>query len=240
LKAERRLQVDILSSVQLKVAEAKQQSDVGRSVARIDSETMKTLGLIEGEVVEIIGKKSTPAKAFPAYPEDQGSRLLRIDGFIRKNCNVSINEFVSVKKAEAEYAQLVKLAPVDIRISVDNDFVRFVKDRLMDRPTNKGDTMMVMMLGHSIPFMVVNTRPDGIVKISPTTEITILGEPVPGPYVPTQTIVRLVVVKNGETFEMLEGEQLLSTATLCQLSDGAEVPVGLALWFTKNVPVKAS
>jgi len=176
-----------LSSVQLKVAEAKQQRDVGRSIARMDSETMKTLGVTVGDVVEVVGKKSTAAKAWPAYPEDQGLSLLRIDGFIRKNCNVSINEFVQVKKAEAEYAAVIKLAPVDIRISVDNDFIRFVKDRLIDRPATRGDTLLIMMLGHSVPFMVVNTRPAGIVKISPTTEIQILSEPVPEMEMPSRT-----------------------------------------------------
>jgi transitional endoplasmic reticulum ATPase len=179
--------VDILSSVQLKVAEAKQQRDVGRSIARMDSETMKTLGVTVGDVVEVVGKKSTAAKAWPAYPEDQGLSLLRIDGFIRKNCNVSINEFVQIKKAEAEYAVSLKLAPVDIRISVDNDFIRFVKDRLIDRPATRGDTLLIMMLGHSVPFMVVNTRPAGIVKISPTTEIQILSEPVPEMEMPSRT-----------------------------------------------------
>jgi transitional endoplasmic reticulum ATPase len=173
--------------VQLKVAEAKQQRDVGRSIARIDSETMKTLGVTVGDVVQITGKKVTAAKAWPAYPEDQGLGLLRIDGFIRKNSGVSINEFVSVEKAEAEYATSIKLAPVDIRISVDSDFTRFVKNRLIDRPATRGDTLLIMMLGHSVPFLVVNTRPNGIVKISPTSEITILSEPVPELEIPSRT-----------------------------------------------------
>ena len=176
-----------MSSVQLKIAEAKQQRDVGRSIARIDSETMKSLGVTVGDVVQITGKKVTAAKAWPAYPEDQGLGLLRIDGFIRKNSGVSINDLVSVEKAEAEYATSIKLAPVDIRISVDNDFIRFVKDRLIDRPATRGDTLLIMMLGHSVPFLVVNTRPNGIVKISPTTEITILSEPVPELDIPSRT-----------------------------------------------------
>jgi transitional endoplasmic reticulum ATPase len=176
-----------LSEIQLKVAEAKQQRDVGRSIARIDSETMKGLGVTVGDVIKITGKKETAAKAWPAYPEDQGLGLLRIDGFIRKNSGVAINEFVSVEKADAEYAASIKLAPVDIRISVDSDFIRFVKDRLIDRPAARGDTLLIMMLGHSVPFLVVNTRPNGIVKISPTTEITILSEPVPELEIPSRT-----------------------------------------------------
>ncbi len=176
-----------MTSVQLKVSEAKQQRDVGRSIARMDSETMKTLGVTVGDIVEIEGKKPTAAKAWPAYPEDQGLGMIRIDGFIRKNCSVSINEFVTVKKADAEYATSVKLAPVDIRISVDNDFIRFVKDRLIDRPATRGDTLLIMMLGHSVPFMVVSTRPAGIVKIAPTTEISIMSEPVPELEMPSRT-----------------------------------------------------
>ena len=176
-----------MSTVQLKVAEAKQQRDVGRSIARIDSETMKNLGVTVGDVVEINGKKVTAAKAWPAYPEDQGLSLIRIDGFIRKNSGVSINELVTVKKADADYAITIKLAPIDIRISVDSDFIRFVKDRLIDRPATRGDTLLIMMLGHSVPFLVVNTRPNGIVKIAPTTDITIMGEPVPELDIPSRT-----------------------------------------------------
>ena len=168
-----------MSSIQLRVAEAKQQRDVGRSIARIDSDAMRAIGVTVGDVIEIQGKKTTAAKAWPAYPEDQGLGLIRIDGFIRKNCGASLNEYVTVKKAEVNYATYVKLAPVDIRISVDSDFVRFVKDRLIDRPVTRGDTVLIMMLGHSVPFLVVNTRPSGIVKIAPTTEVNILSEPVP-------------------------------------------------------------
>jgi transitional endoplasmic reticulum ATPase len=148
---------------------------------------MKTLGVTVGDVIEIVGKKTTAGKAWPAYPEDQGLGLLRIDGFIRKNCGVSINEFAIVREVEVDHATSIKLAPIDIRISVDSDFVRFVKDRLIDRPATRGDTLLIMMLGHSVPFMVVNTRPNGIVKISPTTEITILSEPVPELDMPSRT-----------------------------------------------------
>ena len=55
-----------MASVQLKVSEAKQQRDVGRSIARIDSETMKSLGVTVGDVIEIKGKKETAAKAWPS------------------------------------------------------------------------------------------------------------------------------------------------------------------------------
>ena len=169
-------------SVCLRVAEAKQQRDVGRGIARIGSNAMNTIGVTVGDVVEIQGEKATPAKVWPAYPEDQEVGLIRIDGFIRKNCGVSLNEYVTIRKAEVEKAISVKLAPVDIRISVDPDFLRFVKDRLIDRPVIRGDTILIMMLGHSVPFLVVNTRPSGIVRISSNTVVNILSMPVPVEY----------------------------------------------------------
>jgi hypothetical protein len=164
--------------VTLKVGEAKQQQDAGRNIARIDSETMKKIGITIGDVVEIVGKKVTAAKAWPAYPEDQDLGLIRIDGFIRKNCGVALNDFVSLRKAEVKPARYIRLAPMDIRISVDNDLVNSVRDNLMDRPCVRGDTQIIQIQGHyAIPFKVIETLPRGIIKILETTEIEILGEP---------------------------------------------------------------
>jgi len=46
--------------MKLKVAEAFSQADVGRSVARIDPQCMQQLGLIDGDIIEIEGKKLLP------------------------------------------------------------------------------------------------------------------------------------------------------------------------------------
>jgi len=56
--------------VTLKVGEAKQQRDFGRNIARIDSETMEKIGITVGDVIEIVGKRTTGATPLPAYPED--------------------------------------------------------------------------------------------------------------------------------------------------------------------------
>ncbi len=168
-----------LGKVKLRVAGARRQKDVGRSRAFVDSETMKDLGVEDGEVIEIMGEKITAAKVFSVYPKDKGLGLIRMDGFIRKNCGVSIDDFVTVKKAKAEYASSIKLSPIDIRISVDSDFIRFVKDKLTGRPCIKGDVLLVTMLGHSVPFLVHETEPDGIVRMASTTTLTILSEPTP-------------------------------------------------------------
>ena len=76
--------------VQLKVADARQR-DVGRGIARIDQKTMQKLGITAGDIIEIIGKRKTSAIAWPAYSEDQGREIIRMDGFTRKNAGIAIN-----------------------------------------------------------------------------------------------------------------------------------------------------
>ena len=164
--------------VQLKVADARQR-DVGRGIARIDQKTMQKLGITAGDIIEIIGKRKTSAIAWPAYSEDQGREIIRIDGFTRKNAGVAINEYVIVRPAKVKDAISVTLAPVDMRLNVDEDFINFVKNRLMERTFTEGDTTLVMMLGHAIPFTVVKTRPHGIVRITHDTQVHIRSEPAP-------------------------------------------------------------
>jgi transitional endoplasmic reticulum ATPase len=167
-----------MTEVQLRVADAKQR-DVGRGIARIDQKTMQKLGISAGDVIEITGKRTTSAIAWPAYTEDQNRGIIRIDGFTRKNAGVAINEYVVIKPAKVKSALSVTLAPVDMRLNVDEDFTHFVKNRLMERTVIEGDTTLVMMLGQAIPFTVTKTRPHGIVRITQDTKLQILSEPAP-------------------------------------------------------------
>jgi transitional endoplasmic reticulum ATPase len=167
-----------LSEIQIRVGDARQR-DVGRGIARIDQRTMQKLGISAGDVIEIVNKRTTSAIAWPAYSEDQNRDIIRIDGFTRKNSGVAINEYVVVRPARVKTALGITLAPVDMRLNVDEDFTNFVKNRLMERTLVEGDTTLVMMLGHAIPFTVSKTRPHGIVKVTAETRLTILNEPAP-------------------------------------------------------------
>lgn len=167
-----------MSEIPLRVGDAKQR-DVGRGIARIDQETMKKLGVSAGDVIEIIGKRTTSAIAWPAYSEDQGRGIIRIDGLTRKNAGVALNEYVTVRRGKVKEAIHIVLAPIDMRLNVDEDFTNFVKNRLMERTFIEGDSTLVMMLGHAIPFTVVKTRPKGIVRVTYNTTLQILSEPAP-------------------------------------------------------------
>jgi transitional endoplasmic reticulum ATPase len=167
-----------LSEIQLRVGDARQR-DVGRGIARIDQRTMQKLGISAGDVIEIVNKRTTSAIAWPAYSEDQNRDIIRIDGFTRKNAGAALNEYVVIKPAKVKTALGITLAPVDMRLNVDEDFTNFVRNRLMERTLVEGDTTLVMMLGHAIPFTVTKTRPHGIIKVTAETRLTILNEPAP-------------------------------------------------------------
>ncbi len=164
--------------VQLKVADAKQR-DVGHGKVRMDNATMQKLGVTAGDFVEIRGKKKTVAIAWPAYAEDQNQEIIRMDGLIRRNTGVALNEYVTIKGAEVADAQNIVFSPTDVKLNVDEEFVSFVHRRFMDMPFVEGDMSMLSIFGSAIPLIVVKTRPRGPVKIVESTAIQVLSEPTP-------------------------------------------------------------
>ena len=117
------------------------------------------------------------AVAWQACNEDQNRDFIRVDGFTRKNAGAAIDEYVVVRPAKVKTALSITLAPVDMRLNVDEDFTNFAKNRLLERSLVEGDIILVMMLGHAIPFTVTKTNPEGIVKITPESQIIIFNEP---------------------------------------------------------------
>ncbi|MEM3522459.1 MAG: AAA family ATPase, partial [Candidatus Bathyarchaeia archaeon] len=166
------------NEVQLRVADAKQR-DVGHGKVRIDSEAMQKLGITAGDFVEIHGKRLTVAVAWPAYAEDQNQGIIRMDGLIRRNAGVAINEYVIVKKANVKNAQTIVFAPTDVRLSVDEEFTNFVKRRFMDMPFVEGDMVLLSIFGSAVPLIVIRIRPHGPVKIAENTLVQVLSEPAP-------------------------------------------------------------
>jgi len=162
----------------LRVADARQR-DVGHGKVRIDNETMQKLMITAGDFIEIHGKKMTVAVAWPAYAEDQGEEIVRMDGLIRRNAGVALNEYVVLKKADVKDAQAIIFAPTDVRLSVDEEFVSFVKRRFMDMPFVEGDMTLLSIFGSAVPLVVTRTRPHGPVKILETSHVQVLSEPTP-------------------------------------------------------------
>ena len=167
--------VDDKKEAILRVAEAYYR-DVGRGIARIDPEVMERLGLQSGDVVEIIGKETVPAIVWPGYPEDRGTGVIRIDGSIRNNAGVGIGDKVRVRKVEAKPAERVVLAPTEpVRLMGGENYLL----RLLEgRPVRRGQKIRVEVFGHVLTFVIVSTKPTGVVIVNRDTQIELKEKPV--------------------------------------------------------------
>src|SRR6266567_2052982 len=120
-------------------------ADSGRGFARLPDTLMDELGISEGDVIEIAGKRSTAARAIRPYGEDEGIDIIRMDGLQRANAGVGSGDFVKVRKAESKPATRVVFAPAqaNIRLQGSADALRRT---FAGRPLTEGDT--VSTVGH--------------------------------------------------------------------------------------------
>lgn len=143
------------NTLSLKVLEAYTR-DVGRGVARIDYDSMDSLGASTGDVIEIRGKRRTVAKCLPLYPSDEGKGIIRVDGLVRNNAGIAIGDTVIVKKIKAVPAEKVIVAPLEAIPPIDE---RYLADALESVPLIKGDNVMVPYFGGRLTFQVIGVTP---------------------------------------------------------------------------------
>lgn len=165
----------------LKISEAFQQ-DVGYGRARIDNQTRVNLDLSIGDVIEIEGMKTTAAVVWRAHPTDEGKGIIRIDNLTRKNAGTGLGERVKIKKADVKEAKELTIAPLISKgqqIQFGSGIDILIKKGLLKRPLTKGDSVIIpgiALFGSSLPFIIINTTPSGIVSISELTKIKVKEE----------------------------------------------------------------
>ena len=156
----------------LKVKEALSK-DVGRAIARIDPEDMKDLGLEVGDIIEIDGKRKTPAKIMPCYAQDRGQKIIQIDGISRENAQIGLDEKVKIHRIDTRPANKITLSPLTISslLQRDND-TKYIGSLIDGLPVLSGDKIRATFFGsRSCDFKVVDTIPDGVVLINAATLI---------------------------------------------------------------------
>jgi len=188
--------LDQTNTARLQVANARP-DDSGHGLARLPRGAMQTLGVVEGDVVEIVGKRSTPARAVQPYPEDEGLDILRLDGLQRANAGVGSGDFVEVRKAESKPAQRVVFAPAQQNLRLQGSGAALKRSFQM-KPITAGDVVATtgqqrvtqedlppqlrQMLNRpayslqEIRLVVVSTTPKGIVHIDQNTEVELRAE----------------------------------------------------------------
>ena len=160
--------------VEVSVKEAAR-DDVGRGIARLSVEVMKNLGLVSGDVIEILGKNKAAAIVWPAFAQDTGFAVLRIDGNIRGNAGTGIDEKVKIQKSVAEYATKLVIQPTQPTRLVGGE--QYLKRVLRGRSVIEGQMVRVDIIGNSITFVIVKVSPKGIAIVTDDTEIVLSEEP---------------------------------------------------------------
>src|SRR5436309_11163887 len=171
-------------------------ADSGRGFARLPDKLMDELSLTEGDVIEIVGKRSTAARAIRPYGEDEGIDIIRLDGLQRANAGVGSGDFVKVSKAESKPATRVVFAPAQPNVRLQGSS-EALKRTFAGRPLVEGDT--VATAGHQrinadmpdnirqllnapafalqeLRLVVVTALPKGIVHIDAQTNVELLPE----------------------------------------------------------------
>ena len=187
---------DTRTTVRLQVAGSRQEES-GHGIARIGREIMAQLGVTEGDVIEIMGKRSTPARVLLPYPEDEGLQLIRLDGLQRANAEVGSGEHVEVRKTDSRPAQRVVFAPAQRELRLQGP-AQALKRNFFGRPLVTGDLVATagqqqvsrdnmppqlrQMLNApafaltQIRLSVVSTSPKGFVHIDENTEVELRAE----------------------------------------------------------------
>jgi transitional endoplasmic reticulum ATPase len=164
------------NEVKLKVAEARP-NDIGRGIVRIDPFIQKKMSLDSGDVVKIIGKQQTVAKVWPGFPNDELTNTIRIDGLVRRNADVGIDENVIIMKVVAKQAKKISFAPTQqLKLMGGEEYLQQV---LEGRVLTKGDMITINVMGRKIDLIVTNYSPGSdAVILNSSTNISISEKPV--------------------------------------------------------------
>jgi len=187
--------IDRVTSRKLQVASLPP-ADSGRGFARLPDKVMNDLGLNEGDVIEIVGKRSTAARAIRPYGEDEGIDIVRLDGLQRANAGVGSGDFVEIHKTESKPATRVVFAPAQANVRLQGS-ANGLQRTFAGRPLVEGDT--VATTGHQrinadvpdhirqllnapafslqeLRLIVVSATPKGVVHIDNKTVVELLPE----------------------------------------------------------------
>jgi len=161
------------------------QKDAGRGLAAIDRAAMEELGLENGDyIVMDSGDSRAVARVWPGYPEDEGEGVIRIDGRLRQEADVGIDDSVAVEAADVSPAKQVTVAlPQNLRIR--GNVGPHIRDKLSGQAVTEGQNVpfslglgpLSSQSGQRIPLKIADTEPGGTVVVTDSTEVQISEQP---------------------------------------------------------------
>jgi len=111
-------------------------------------DSLKQIEAEVGEIIEIQGKRKTVAKVMPTYVDDRGKSIVQIDGLVRGNAQVSLDEKVTIQKTSCLPASKIVLSPLTLMKTMRHDRdMKYIGSLLEGLPLVEGDTIRASLFG---------------------------------------------------------------------------------------------
>src|SRR6056297_1390485 len=160
------------------------QKDAGRRLAAVDRVAADELDLSGGDFIRLDGDDGTAiARVWPGYPEDDGTGVVRIDGRLRSEADVGIDDTVEVEAADLQPADSITIA-LPQRLGIRGNIDSLIRRELGGQPVTAGQNVQLplgfgFMGGQSqaVPLKIASTSPSGTVVVTDSTQVEISQKP---------------------------------------------------------------
>ena len=158
-------------SIKLKLEDLGEK-DSGKGFARIPTALMQELGIEPLDVVEIFGKRKSAIRLMPS--PDTKNNYIKVDGTTRQNINMSLNDFVTIKKINVEKTKKIVLSPTNSQSLLFNDDSKILLNKIDGQVVTSGDSISATMPGGKVEsFKVMALAPSGSSIINSKTKVEI-------------------------------------------------------------------
>lgn len=155
------------------------QKDAGKRMAAVDRAVVDEYDLNKEYIlISSSDGRATTAQAWAGYPDDEGSGVIRIDGELREEIGVGVDDTVQIQTIDVEPAQSVEVVVPD-DLPIKGDLVPAVHETLVDRVVQE-DQRVRMQIGvgpkkqQDLGVLVRSTTPsETMVVVNGSTEVEI-------------------------------------------------------------------
>lgn len=160
-----------MTGIRLRVKEARVE-DVGRGVVRMHPDDINALPGA-GTILLVRGRRAAPACAMPGL--ERG--IVRMDGALRADTDAALGSLVTVDRVPSQAATAVVgtlFGPAARAVKAGILSGAELVPLLSGRPVAAGSQITFRRWGKGNSLLVTGVAPEGVVVITPTTQITLL------------------------------------------------------------------
>ena len=210
------------------------EKDAGRRLAAIDRVAIDELDLSGGDFIWIKSNDETvSARFWPGYPEDDGTGVVRIDGRLRSEASVGIDDNVEVEKADLQPADSITIA-LPQRLGIRGNIGPLIRRELGGQPITQGQSIQLPMeldsmddQSQSIPLKIALTTPPETVIITDSTQVDVSEKPAE----------QIGEVSTGGTADTSSGVSDTTNMDIGRNEDDEQARQGFAQWLIYMIRV---